>query len=132
MLVLYDAIQINNLAGLIGDFNAGFFRLATGSQPPVNGAFTGATVAQLRFQNPAFQTPSASGNLAIAQAFPLTPDSNAVGGTIGYFICFGLFGNPLCTGTVGQTGADFNMPQLTYPAGAIVQVNSFTIAMPEI
>lgn len=129
-LFVYDALSIQNLNNATGQFNSGFFRISSTPQPAVNTNPGWVTVAQLRFQATAFQGASGSGGLVIAQAFPLTPDTSAVGGVPVSFVCFDAFGDPLVTGTAGTFGTDLILPVSSYPAGAIVQLNSFTIAVP--
>lgn len=129
-LCVYDALNIQNLNNAMGQFNGGFFRICPGSQPAVNTTTgTGTVITQLQFQNPAFPTPTASGGLTTTQAYPLTPDLNAVGGIPGFFVCYDAFGDPLCTGTVAPSGADFNFPFSIVAAGQHIQVNSFVLVM---
>lgn len=88
-----------------------------------------AEVATISLQNPAF-TDAAAGLITL-NGLPLQ-DNDATGGTIAKFTIYDRNGNRQLSGTVTTTGGggDIELPSLTVPVGAILQLISLSIQVP--
>lgn len=118
------------LNGLASDFNNGYLRIYSGSQPAnADAATTGTKLAELRFGATAFGG-AASGVLT---ANAITQDSNAPNtGTAGYFRIFKSDGTTvLMDGSIGTSSSfNLNISTTSIVAGNVVQCSSFTITLP--
>lgn len=83
-------------------------------------------VATLTFSDPAFGAASSG----VATASAITDDTNATGGTAGFFTMFDSDANAVLQGTVATSGADLNMSSVSIGAGDTVSISSLTITMP--
>ncbi len=83
-------------------------------------------VAELTMSDPAFGAAAAG----VATASAITSDTNADGGTAGFYTMFDSDDNAVWQGTVGTSGADINLSSTTIGAGDTVAVSSLTMTMP--
>jgi hypothetical protein len=110
------------------NLNSGFLEIFTGTQPAVDAANTGTKIAKLTFGSTAFAASSSSGGVVTATANAIASDTNAVGGTAGYFALMKSDDSTImATGSVGTSGADLNLNSLVISPGATVSCSSFTV-----
>jgi len=83
-------------------------------------------VATCTFSDPAFGAAAAG----VATASAITNDTNATGGTAGFFTIFDSNGAAVLQGTVATSGADLNISSVAIGAGDTVAITSFTVTMP--
>jgi len=83
-------------------------------------------VARLTFSDPAF------GNAVdgVATANSITSDTSATGGTVGKASLYDSDNNKIVELTVGTSGADINLSNLTVGAGETVSCSSLIFTMP--
>jgi len=103
--------------------------------PPslVDTALSGNTVlAQLAMSNPAFGAAAdiAPGARATASAISDDTSANATG-TATFFRILDRNDVPRIQGSVGTSGAELNLNSVAIQSGALVQVTSLTVTMPE-
>jgi hypothetical protein len=84
-------------------------------------------VATLTFADPSFGA-AAAGTAALASA--MTSDTNATGGTAGFYTVFDSNSVAVWQGTVATSGADLNLSSTTIGAGDTVTVSAFTLTVP--
>jgi hypothetical protein len=86
-------------------------------------------VATMTLQNPAFG--DAVAGLITLNGLPLQ-DTNAAGGEVAKFSIYDRDGVKQLEGTVTATGngGDIELPSLTVPAGAILQLTTLSIQVP--
>lgn len=82
--------------------------------------------ATLTFSDPAFGVASAG----VATANAINSDTNATGGTVGYFTIFDSDSNDIMQGTVAVSGADIDLSSLVVGATDTVSMSSLTATMP--
>ena len=82
--------------------------------------------ATLTFSDPAFG--AASSGVATANA--ITSDTNAAGGTVGFFTIFDSNALAVIQGIVGLSGSDINLSSLAVGATDTVTITSLTVTMP--
>lgn len=108
--------------------NSGYLRIYSGGQPAVDAAVTGTLLATLTFAASAFANSTAAGGVVTATAAAIGSESNAVGGTAGYFALVMSNGTTVvATGSVSTSGADLNMSSLVITDGNTVSCSSFLV-----
>jgi len=115
--------EANAVAALL---NNGWLRLYSGAQPSTADEAVSSQVvlAELRFGNPAFG--SASDGVATANAIAGDASANATG-TATWFRCFESDGaTTVFDGSVGTSNSNLVLNSVEIPAGAPVDVTSFT------
>ncbi len=115
------------------DAAAGRVEIRTGAQPAVNAVLSGTLLASIDFDDPAFGAASASGSGAVATAAGL-PNEDASAdatGTAGYAAVLDDSGDIIFTGSVGTSGADFNLSTLSIVTGQPVSLESMTYTQPQ-
>lgn len=122
----------NAMADALGDQgDSGLLRIYDGSQPTDADTAVGAQtlLAELTMNAAAF--PPASGGVLTAAT--ITDDSSAnATGTASWFRLLKSDGTTvLMDGTVGTSGGDLNLDDVSITSGATVSVTSFTITMPK-
>jgi hypothetical protein len=119
----------SEITGLESLINSGKLRIYTGTAPTnCDDAPTGSTVATLTMNADCFGTPSNGA----ATANAISPDTNAAGGTAGYWRVWDSgITTAYLQGTCGVGASyDMNMNSTTVSAGANVSVSSFTYTAP--
>jgi hypothetical protein len=117
-----NSVRVAALSGICALFNGGSARLLTSAD---------AELAAPTFGNPAFGTPT-SASPSVATANALTADTSITVGTVEKIAFRDSATNVLINGTVGTSGADFNVTDNVIPSGA-TSVNitglTFTLAL---
>lgn len=106
----------------------GTIQIRTGSKPAnPNTAATGTLLGTLTFSDPAFGAASTG----VATAAAITSDSVAdASGTAGWFRALDSSGNAVFDGTIGTSGADLIMADLSVVAGGVIAISSLTYTQP--
>lgn len=103
--------------------------------PPslVDTGLSGNTVlAQLAMSNPAFGAAADIAPGARATASAISDDTSAdATGTATFFRILDRNNTPRIQGSVGTSGAELNLNSVAIQSGALVQVTSLTVTMPE-
>lgn len=106
---------------------AGTLKHYTGAQPGSVGGTYGTLLGTNTFSDPAF------GNAAtgVATASAITNDSSAdASGTAATFAILDSDANVLIDGTIGTSSSDLVMDNVTYVAGGVIALSSFTVTQP--
>lgn len=128
----YDATEIAAVAARAALLNSGFLELYTGSQPALDGSLTGTLLVTLTFGSTAFGTPTAAGGTVTAVANPITSGTAVANGTAAYYALVKSDGTTVVlTGTVGTSGADFNMNSTAISSGATVSCTGYQLSQPQ-
>lgn len=124
----YDASAKAAVDAFTALLNNGFIKLYTGAQPSLNAAVSGTLLATLTFGATAFAASTASGGTVTANANAITSGTAAATGTAGYFaLVKSDTTTVVATGTVGTSGANFNMNSTAITSGANVSASAFQI-----
>lgn len=119
--------QLNEVTALIdAGSGAGKVRIYSGSVPANVGASLGAAVllAELALTDPS--AGAASGGVLTFSA--IADDTSAdASGTASFARFLDSDNNAVVQGTVGTSGADINFNSVTFVAGGLVEITSFTI-----
>lgn len=109
--------------------NGGKLRFYTGAAPAnADDAATGTLLAEAAFPNPAF---NAASNGVAAMASAISDASVDASGTIGYALGLTSVDAPVCIFTVGTSGADIVLNNLSVTAGGSLAINSLTYTQPK-
>lgn len=118
--------------------NSGKIRVYTGTQPAdANTALSGQTLlGEFTMPSTAFGASVASGTApnrsAVATAGTISDITAVATGTATWFRLLKSDGTTvLMDGTVGVSGADLNLTDITITTGETMRVASYTVAMPE-
>lgn len=118
------ALDAGGITALLAN---GLIQVRTGTQPAANAALTGTVCATLTFG----ETALGAAALGVATANAIANDTNAVGGTAGYVALLKSDATTVvATGSVGTTGANMNLSNLTIAAGVTVSCTSLTLTIP--
>jgi hypothetical protein len=124
----YDVGTIAELNALTALLNSGFLNVYSGAQPILDGAITGTRLAHLTLSATAFATAVASGGTVTATANAIGSDTNAVGGTAGYFALLKSDGTTvIMTGSVGTSNADLVLSTTSVTGGGTFSIADFAI-----
>lgn len=128
----YDTPVQSALNTYLANLNNGFIKIYTGAQPSLNGAVTGTLLVSMTFGSTAFANASSSLGITSAPANAITYGVAVSGGTAGYFALVKSDNSTVVgTGSVGLSGADLNMSNLSVTANGTVSCSSFTVTWPQ-
>lgn len=126
--LFYDASVIASVNTVTALLNSGSLQLYTGSQPANDGSLTGTLLVTLPFGSTAFATATAAAGTVTATANAITSGTAVANGTAAYFaLVKSDTTTVVATGTVGTSGADFNMNSTAISSGATVSATGFQI-----
>lgn len=124
----YDASSKTAVDAWTALLNNGFIKLYTGGQPSLNGAVSGTLLVTLTFGATAFGASTAAGGTVTATANAIASGTAGNTGTAGYFaLVKSDTTTVVATGTVGTSGANFNMNSTAITASANVSCSAFQI-----
>jgi len=124
----YDSTAIASLQAVANKLNGGSIKIYTGAQPSLNGAPAGTLLVTLGFSATAFAAPTASAGTVTAVANAISAGTAAASGTAGYCVLLDSSSAVVATGTVGTSGADLNLSNLSIVAGANVSCSAFSLS----
>jgi hypothetical protein len=127
--LITEARRNEMLDALSNDFDNGYLRIYSGSQPATpDTALSGQTLlAELRFNATAFG--AAAAGVITANAFTSDASANATG-TAAWFRALKSDGTTaLCDGTVGTVSTDLIIDNTAISSGVQVSCSAFTIAI---
>jgi len=119
--------QLNQVTSLVdAGSGAGKVRIYSGTPPAnVGTALSGNTLlAELTLTDPAAS--AASGGVLTFSAIADDTSADATG-TASFFRILDSDNNAVVQGTVGTSGADINFDSVSFVAGGLVEITSFTI-----
>jgi hypothetical protein len=124
----------NAITALLNTGGAGKVRIYDGTQATDPDTAVGAQVklAELTLSATAFPTAVDNTGKATATANAITADSSAdATGTASWFRAINGAGTAVIDGSVGTSGADMNLNNVSITLGANVSISSWTFTIPE-
>ena len=126
--LIYDTPATTMMNALTVLLNSGFIAVYTGSQPSLDGALTGTQLVEMQFGSTAFGNAFATAGVVTANANAISPGTASNTGTAGYFALLKSDNSTVvATGSVGTSGADLNLTNLSITSGVTVQCPSFSL-----
>ena len=131
---LSNAAAIDALDAITANLNSGSIKIFDGSIPAdCEASDAGTVLAELSLSATAFAGATDANPGATADANSITGDSSAnATGTAQYFRAYDSGGtNCIIQGDVGTSGADLNLDTVSINSGDTVDINSWTLTLPE-
>lgn len=135
-LRIYDTPAEAMCDGLVDRLDDGAgaatIQVREGAQPAVNGSLSGTLLVTFTMSDPAFGAAVASGSGAVATAASMPKAATAAAtGTAGYAAALDSNSNVIFTGTVGTSGQDFVIDNVSITSGTTVNLTAATITVPQ-
>jgi hypothetical protein len=116
------------VAAIAALLDSGTIEIRTGAAPTnPSDADSGTLLAELACDTTAFGSPT--GGTVTAAAITSDSAANATG-TAAHFRCKDSGAAVVLQGSVGTSGADMNFDSVSFVAGAVISITSFTLTVP--